>query len=65
MKYYDEDERILVKSVENGEWYSVQDLSAEIAEAKKIARATRAKDARINIRLSSSALSSGGIRALD
>ncbi len=65
MKYYDADERNLVKSIEDGEWHSIQDLTAEIAEAKKIARATRAKDARINIRLSSSDIKALKSKALE
>ncbi len=65
MKYYDEGERNLVKSIEDGEWHSVQDLSTEIAEAKKIASATRTKDARINIRLSSSDIKALKSKALE
>lgn len=44
MKFYDENERNLIESVESGEWISVEDLQSEIAEAKKIAFATRTKD---------------------
>ena len=53
MRYYDENERDLIKSIEHGEWDSVDDLESEIEEAKKIAKATRTKDERINIRLNS------------
>lgn len=56
MKYYDENERALIESVESGEWDSANNLESEIAEAKKIAKATRTKDTRINIRLNSSDL---------
>ena len=34
MKYYDEDERILVESIEKGEWVPVEDLQTAINEAK-------------------------------
>ena len=53
MKYYDEEERILIESIEKGEWVSVDDLQAAIDEAKSLAISTRAKDTRINIRLAS------------
>lgn len=53
MKYYDEEERSLIESIENGEWVPVGNLQSEIDEAKEIARATRTKDTRINIRLTS------------
>jgi len=56
MRYYDENERDLIKSIEHGEWDSVDDLESEIEEAKKIAKATRTKDERINIRLNSGVL---------
>lgn len=56
MRYYDENERDLIKSIEHGEWNSVDDLESEIEEAKKIAKATRTKDERINIRLNSGVL---------
>lgn len=49
----DKEERELLRSVERGEWRSVKDLSAEIREAEKTARATLKKDKRISIRLSS------------
>ncbi len=53
MKYYDEEERILIESIEKGEWAPVDDLQAAINEAKAIAMSTRTKDTRINIRLAS------------
>ncbi len=53
MKYYDEEERILIESIEKGEWVPVDDLQAAIDEAKSLAISTRAKDMRINIRLAS------------
>jgi len=53
VKYYDKEERSLIESIENGEWVPVGNLQSEIDEAKEIARATRTKDTRINIRLTS------------
>jgi predicted DNA binding CopG/RHH family protein len=53
VKYYDEEERILIESIEKGEWVPVDDLQAAIDEAKSIAISTKAKDTRINIRLAS------------
>lgn len=53
MKYYDEEERSLIESIENGKWVPVGNLQSEIDEAKEIARATITKDTRINIRLTS------------
>ncbi len=50
MKYYDEEERMLIESVEKGEWVPVDDLQTAIDEAKSIAMSTRTKDTRINIR---------------
>lgn len=53
MKYYDEEERILIESIERREWVPVDDLQTAINEAKSIAKSTRTKDTRINIRLAS------------
>lgn len=65
MKYYDDEERILIESIEKGEWVAVNDLQSAIDEAKSIARATRTKDARINIRLASSDLKILKTKALE
>jgi len=65
MKYYDENERALIESVENGEWNSVNNLESEIAEAKKMAKSTRTKDVRINIRLNSGDLKALKSKALE
>ena len=65
MKFYDENERNLIESVESGEWISVEDLQSEIAEAKKIAFATRTKDTRINIRLTKNDLKALKSKALE
>lgn len=52
----DEEEKALLKSVERGEWKSVDNLEEEIAKAKKAAENFLGKDARVNIRISSSDL---------
>ena len=65
MKYYDDEERSLIESIENGEWVPVGNLQSEIDEAKEIARATRTKDTRINIRLASSDLKALKTKALE
>lgn len=65
MKFYDENERNLIESVESGEWISVEDLQSEIAEAKKIAFDTRTKDTRINIRLTKNDLKALKSKALE
>ncbi len=65
MKYYDEEERILIESIENEEWVPVDDLQAAINEAKSIARSTRTKNTRINIRLASSDLKILKTKALE
>ena len=48
----DADEKELSDSFDKGEWKSVKNLNREIAVAKKAAKNTLRKDARINIRLS-------------
>ncbi len=50
------DEQALSDSFDSGEWKSVPNLKDEISLAKKAAKETLRKDARINIRLSSSDL---------
>jgi len=65
VKYYDDEERSLIESIENGEWVPVGNLQSEIDEAKEIARATRTKDTRINIRLASSDLKALKTKALE
>lgn len=50
------DEKELSDSYDRGEWTSVPHLKNELALAKKVAANTLHKDARINIRLSSSDL---------
>lgn len=52
----DADEQALLDSFDKGEWQSVKNLKHEKELAKKAAKNTLRKDARVNIRLSSSDL---------
>jgi len=53
MKKYklDKDEQELLESVERGEWKSVKNLEAEKKRYRGYARATFAKNRRVNIRI--------------
>ncbi len=51
-RYLDDEEKLLVESLENDEWVSVRDLPAAVAEAKGYASATLKKDRRMNVRIS-------------
>lgn len=53
----DREEQDLLASFEKGEWKTVKKVAKEKAQAKKIAAKTLRKDVRINIRLSSSDVS--------
>jgi predicted DNA binding CopG/RHH family protein len=48
----DADEKVLLNSFEKGEWKSVKNLKHEKEIAKRAARNTLRKNARVNIRLS-------------
>lgn len=52
-EYLDDEERELIESIENGEWKRLPKAveAREIARARKIARNTMAKNARVNIRM--------------
>lgn len=54
MKKYnlDEEEIEILKSVEAGEWTSVENLEEEIIKHQDIARNTLKKDKRVNLRMS-------------
>lgn len=58
-------ERILIEGIEKGEWVPVDDLQTAVDEAKSIARSTKTKDTRINIRLASSDLKILKTKALE
>ena len=47
-----QEEQDLLKSVENDEWQSADNLEAEILKTKKAAESYEKKNARINIRIS-------------
>jgi predicted DNA binding CopG/RHH family protein len=59
----DKEEKDLFRSVEKGEWKSVQNLEAEIREAKSIADATVTKTQRMNIRIAEKDLIALRVRA--
>lgn len=65
MKYYDEEERELIQSIESEEWPEVPDVDAAIKEAERIARATTAKNARMNIRMNEADLKALKARAVE
>lgn len=65
MKYHDEEERRLIESIEKGEWVPTDDLQTAIEEARLVARSTRNKDTRINIRLAGSDLKILKTKALE
>jgi predicted DNA binding CopG/RHH family protein len=52
----DNEERELLDSVERGEWQSIANLKKEKTAAKKMAASHLHKDARVNIRISSTDL---------
>ena len=59
------EERELLDSYEKGEWKSTKPSAAELKKFKKAARASLAKDKRINIRLPSRVLEDIQLKALD
>ena len=61
----DKEEQELSESVERGEWRSVPNLKEEIMKAKEYARATFAKNQRMNIRISKKDLDALKIKALE
>ncbi len=66
MEYYDENERELIESVENGEWVSSGgDKTEEIQKAAEYAAKTLKKDKKINITLSERDLKNLKVKALE
>jgi len=59
------EEKELRESIENGEWRSINNLDEEIEEARAIARATGAKDERMNIRMNRRDMMALKTRALE
>ena len=65
MKYYDEEERQLIESIETEEWSEVSDMSVAIEDAEQIAQATTAKNERMNIRMNARDLKALKARAVE
>jgi predicted DNA binding CopG/RHH family protein len=65
MKPLDHEEQELSKSIERGEWQSVDNLQKEIEKTKKYANATFKKDHRMNIRIAKKDLAALKVRALE
>ena len=66
MKYYDEEEKDLIESIENEEWIPVdENKKKEIEEAIENANRTLRKDKRMNIRISERDLKNLKVKALE
>jgi predicted DNA binding CopG/RHH family protein len=66
MKYYDEEEKELIESIENDEWITSGDEnSEEKEEAIESAKRTLRKDKRMNIRISERDLKNLKVKALE
>ncbi len=61
----DKEEQELSESVERGEWRSVPNLEEEIMNAKEYARATFAKNQRMNLRISKKDLDALKVKAME
>lgn len=61
----DKEEQALLESVERGEWKSVKNLSAEKKRYQAYARATFAKNKRVNIRIAEKDLNALQTRAVE
>ena len=61
----DKEEQELSESVERGEWRSVPNLKEEIMKAKEYARATVAKNQRMNLRISQKDLDALKVKAME
>ncbi len=59
------EEQALLNSYERGEWQSTRPSASELRKFQKAARASLAKDTRINIRLPSRVLEDIRLKALD
>jgi predicted DNA binding CopG/RHH family protein len=60
---FDKEEQAILDSFERGEWESTNPTTAELHKFQKIARASLAKDKRINIRLPARVLEGLQLRA--
>jgi predicted DNA binding CopG/RHH family protein len=61
----DKEEKELLKSIENGEWCSTDNLDKDIEKARAIARATGTKNERMNIRMNRRDMMALKTRALE
>jgi len=64
-KFYDEEERELIESIERGEWRPVPNQKMELARARAAARYTLRKDKSISIRLPSADLARIKAKAME
>ena len=65
LEFLDEEERELMKSIDNEEWVSVKNKAEEIGKAQQYAQATFRKDRRMNIRIAERDLWSLKAKALE
>ena len=65
MMKLDKVEKELLKSIENGEWRSTDNLDKDIEKARAIAKATGTKDKRMNIRMNQRDMMALKTRALE
>jgi len=65
MKFHDQEELELMKSIETEGWVSVNNLEEEINKAKRAAEATLKKSERMNIRISPNDLRRLKIKAME
>ena len=65
MKFHDQEELELMKSIETEGWVSANNLEEEINKAKKAAEATLTKSERMNIRISPNDLRRLKIKAME
>jgi predicted DNA binding CopG/RHH family protein len=59
------EEKELLESVEKGEWKSLPNLKGEIKKSKMYAKATIAKDQRMNIRIAKKDLNALKVKAVE
>jgi len=65
MNMTNQEEQALFKSIEKGEWRSIENLDEERLKAREYAKETFKKDHRMNIRIAKRDLSALKIRALE
>ncbi len=65
MKHLDKEEQDLMESVERGEWVPVKDQAQEAKKLESTAKATFAKNSRMNIRIAKKDLNALKIKAME